>query len=67
MIRIVYNLISFGIQLYWWFSALLRNQKSKNTIKGRTNWQKKLADLNLGKNPIWVHASSHGESLMAIP
>ena len=67
MIRIVYNLISFGIQLYWWFSALLGNQKSKNAIKGRTNWQKKLSDLNLSPNPIWVHASSHGEGLMAKP
>ena len=67
MIRIVYNLISFGIQLYWWFSALLGNQKSKSAIKGRTNWQKKLDDLNLSKNPVWVHASSLGESLMAVP
>ena len=29
--------------------------------------EKKLADLNLSPNPIWVHASSHGEGLMAIP
>ena len=67
MIRILYNFISFGIQLYWGFSALFGNQKSKSAIKGRTNWEKKLTDLNLSPNPIWVHASSHGEGLMAIP
>ena len=67
MIRIIYNFISFGIQLYWGFSALFGNQKSKSAIKGRTNWKKKLTDLNLSPNPIWVHASSHGEGLMAIP
>ena len=67
MIRIIYNFLSFGIQLYWGFSALFGNQKSKSAIKGRTNWEKKLTDLNLSPNPIWVHASSHGEGLMAIP
>ena len=67
MIRILYNFISFGIQLYWGFSALFGNQKSRISIKGRINWKKKLADLNLSPNPIWVHASSHGEGLMAIP
>ena len=67
MIRILYNFISFGIQLYWGVSALFGNQKSKSAIKGRTNWEKKLTDLNLSPNPIWVHASSHGEGLMAIP
>ena len=67
MIRILYNFISFGIQLYWGFSALFGNHKSRISIKGRTNWKKKLADLNLSPNPIWVHASSHGEGLMAIP
>ena len=67
MIRILYNFISLGIQLYWWFSGLFGNQKSRSAIKGRINWEKKLADLNLSPNPIWVHASSHGEGLMAIP
>ena len=67
MIRILYNFISFGIQLYWGFSALFGNHKSRISIKGRINWKKKLADLNLSPNPIWVHASSHGEGLMAIP
>ena len=56
-----------GIQLYWWFSALFGNQKSRNAIKGRINWEKKIADLNLSPNPIWVHASSLGESLMVVP
>ena len=67
MIRILYNFISLGIQLYWWFSGLFGNQKSRSAIKERRNWEKKLADLNLSKNPIWVHASSHGEGLMALP
>ena len=67
MIRILYNFISLGIQLYWWFSGLFGNQKSRSAIKERINWEKKLADLNLSPNPIWVHASSHGEGLMAIP
>ena len=67
MIRILYNFISFGIQLYWGFGALFGNHKSRISIKGRINWKKKLADLNLSPNPIWVHASSHGEGLMAIP
>ena len=67
MIRILYNFISLGIQFYWWFSGLFGNQKSRSAIKGRINWEKKLADLNLSPNPIWVHASSHGEGLMAIP
>ena len=53
--------------MYWGVSALFGNQKSKSAIKGRINWKKKLADLNLSPNPIWVHASSHGEGLMAIP
>ena len=67
MIRIIYNFISFGIQLYWGFSALFGNHKSRISIKERINWKKKLADLNLSPNPIWVHASSHGEGLMATP
>ena len=67
MIRNLHNFISLGIQLYWWFSALFGNQKSRSAIKGRINWEKKLAELNLSKNPIWVHASSHGEGLMALP
>ena len=53
--------------MYWWFSGLFGNQKSKCAIKERRNWGKKLADLNLNPNPIWVHASSHGEGLMVIP
>ena len=67
MIRILYNFISLGIQLYWGFSGLFGNQKSRSAIKGRRNWEKKLADLNLSPNPIWVHASSHGEGIMVIP
>ena len=53
--------------MYWWFSGLFGNQKSRSAIKGRKNWEKKLADLNLSPNPIWVHVSSLGEGLMAIP
>ncbi len=67
MIRLVYNLISFGINLYWWFSAFIGNQKSKSARKGRENWIKKLTQLYLSKHPIWIHASSHGEGLMAMP
>ena len=67
MIRILYNFISLGIQLYWWLSGLFGNQKSRSAIKGRINWKKKLTDLNLSPNPIWVHASSHGEGIMVIP
>ena len=42
----------------------IKNQEI--ALKGE-KLEKKLADLNLSPNPIWVHASSHGEGLMAIP
>ena len=30
--------------MYWWFSGLFGNQKSRSATKGRINWEKKFAN-----------------------
>ena len=67
MIRFSYSLFSAGISLFWRISAFLGNEKSKKAIDGRRNWDEKLKFLGFKNQPIWIHASSHGEGLMAKP
>ena len=67
MIRFSYSLLSTGISLFWRISAFLANEKSKKAIDGRRNWEEKLRFLGFKNQPIWIHASSHGEGLMAKP
>ena len=65
MIRFSYSLFSAGISLFWRISAFLGNENQK-AIDGR-RIGKKMKFLGFKNQPIWIHASSHGEGLMAKP
>jgi 3-deoxy-D-manno-octulosonic-acid transferase len=63
----VYNLFlslyKFGISIYALF-----NDKAKNWITGRHNWEQQLAAaLKSGEQRIWIHSSSMGEFEQAKP
>ena len=53
------------LTLYLKASAFFGNKKSKKSIEGKKNWQKKLSNLSSEKKTFWIHAASHGEAIMA--
>ena len=55
------------LSIYLKASAFFGNNKSKKSIKGKKNWQKKLSNLSSEKKTFWIHAASHGEAVMASP
>lgn len=61
--RIVYDLVLFIYSQAIRIAAILGNQKAKNWIEGRIQWQEKLrrAINNTEKKKYWFHCASLGE------
>ena len=67
MASIVYKIGVVVLNIYLKITGLLGNEKSKKGNIGRKKWKQQLSGLDNNKKTFWIHASSHGEAIMAIP
>lgn len=65
--RIIYQIGIKLLKLYFEVAVICGNQKAIESNIGRKKWRDDLSKLNKKKITYWIHASSHGEGLMAIP
>ena len=67
MFETIYQIGIRLIIIYFKIADFIGNIKAKESNYGRSQWKEKLIELNKNKSTYWIHAASHGESLMAIP
>ena len=67
MALIVYKIGVVVLNIYLKITGFLGNEKSKKGNIGRKKWKQQLSGLDNNKKTFWIHASSHGEAIMAIP
>ena len=67
MASIVYKIGVVVLNIYLKITGFLGNEKSKKGNIGRKKWKQQLSGLDKNKKTFWIHASSHGEAIMAMP